>query len=166
VRDHAVQAASDVKNAAQGALTSAQSEAQDRLQSVKASLQTKSDQLKGTLTNIPDQMKDTVGERGEQAKQAANQTATQAGEKLTDLATTLREKTQTLEPESPVANVATKAADALEQTGSYLQQSTPDDWVGDLKSLIARKPLESVLVAAGIGYLLARAFRGGGHHHE
>jgi ElaB/YqjD/DUF883 family membrane-anchored ribosome-binding protein len=164
-----------VKDAAQNALTDAQSEAQDRLQSVKASLQTKTDQmkgavtdktdqLKGTLTGIPDQVKGTVEERGEQAKQAANQTATQAGEKLTGLATTLREKTQTLEPESPVASVATKAVDALEQTGSYLQESTPDDWVGDLKSLIARKPLESVLVAAGIGYLFARAFRGGGHH--
>ena len=85
----------------------------------------------------------------------------QAGERLTGFATTLREKTQTLEPESPVATVATRAVGALEQTGSYLQQSTPDDWVGDVKRVISRKPLESVLVAASIGYLIARAFRGG-----
>ena len=58
-----------------------------------------------------------------------------------------------------MANVATKAVGALEQTGSYLQQSTPDDWMGDLKQLISRKPLESVLVAAGLGYMAARAFK-------
>jgi hypothetical protein len=165
VTEHAQGAAADVTEHAQGALTDAHSEAQDRLQSVRANVQTMTDQWMGAVTDRTDQLKDSVGERGEQAKQAANQTATQAGEKLTDLATALREKTQTLEPESPVANMATMAVGALEQTGTYLQESTPDDWMGDLKRLIARKPLESVLVAASIGYLIARAFRGGHSGH-
>lgn len=134
-------------------------QAQDTLEGVRATLQTKSDQLKETMSGKTDQFVGTVTEKGGQVKQAATEKSAQAGERLTGLADTLREKTQTLEPDHPVANVATKAAGALEQTGTYLQEHTPDDWVGDLKRLIARKPIESVCVAAGLGYMAARASR-------
>lgn len=159
VKDRAQTAMADAKEHASQSLGGARAQAQDTLESVRANLQTKGDQLKETMTGRTDQLKGTVGEKGDQAKQVANERSTQAGERLADLAGTLRDRTQTMEPESPVASVATRAAGALEQTGSYLQQSTPDDWVGDLKQLISRKPLESVLVAAGLGYMASRAFR-------
>jgi hypothetical protein len=159
MKDQAVQRVDDARAQAQSRLDAVTTQAQDKLESVRANLQTKSDHLKGTVTGKTDQFKGTVGDRGEQAKQTANEKSTQAGEKLTVLADTLREKAEPLGAESPVANVATKAAGALHQTGSYLQESTPDDWMGDVKSLIARKPLESVLVAAGLGYMAARAFK-------
>jgi len=149
----------DARTQAQSKLDAVTGQAQDTLESVKANLQTKADALKETVTGKADQLTGTVGEKGDLAKQAANEKSTQAGEKLTELAGSLRDKTQTLDPDHPVANAATKAAGALEQTGTYLQQHTPDDWVGDLKQLIARKPVESVLVAAGLGYMAARAFR-------
>jgi hypothetical protein len=159
MRDQASQRVDDARAQAQGRLDAVTTQAQDTLESVRANLQTKSDQLKETVTGKTDQLKGTVGDTGEQVKQAANEKSTQAGEKLTGLAGTLREKTEPLGAESPMGSVATKAADALHQTGSYLQESTPDDWMGDLKHLIARKPLESVLVAAGLGYMAARAFK-------
>jgi len=158
-KEHASQSMDDAKSQVQDKIDAVTTQAQDTIESVRANLQTKSDQLRETVTGKTDQFKGTVGEKGEQVKQAANEKSTQAGEKLTGLAGALREKTETMGAESPVANVATKAAGALEQTGSYLQEHTPDDWVGDLKQLISRKPLESVLVAAGIGYMAARAFR-------
>lgn len=181
-RDEPAQAtASDVKGQAQGKLEAVTAQAQDRLESVKANMQSHSDQLKETVTGKTGQLKETVtgkadqlketvtgktdqllgtvGERGGHVKQAANEKSTQAGEKLTELAGALRDKTGTMGPDHPVATAATKAAGALEQTGSYLQERSPDDWMTDLKSLIARKPLESVLVAAGIGYMAARAFK-------
>lgn len=158
------------KETAQPAISNAARSAQDTLKSVQATVQSKSDQMKETVAGKTDQVrnvlnerteqwKSAAGERGEQAKTAADEKATQAGERLTELASTLREKTQTLGADSPVAEVASRAAGALEQTGSYLTESTPDDWVGDLKQLISRKPLEAVLAAAAIGYLAARAFR-------
>ncbi len=149
----------DLSGQAQGRFGAATGQAQDTLDSMRASLQTRTDALKENVTGKTDQLAGTVGEKGDLAKQAANEKSTQAGEKLTGLAGSLRDKTQTLEPDHPVANAATKAADALEQTGTYLQQSTPDDWVGDLKQLISHKPIESVLIAAGLGYMAARAFR-------
>lgn len=170
VKGQAQSAFGDAKTQAQGRLDTVTGQAQDTLESVRASLQTKTDalkenvtgrtdQLRVTMTGKTDQLAGTVGEKGDQAKQAANEKSTQAGERLTGLAGSLRDKTQTLDADHPVANAATKAADALEQTGSYLQQSTPDDWMGDLKQLISHKPIESVLIAAGLGYMAARAFR-------
>ena len=149
----------DIRDQAQAKMDDVKGQTQDTLEGVKANLQTRTDQLKETMSGKTDQLLGTVTEKSGQMKQAANDKSTQAGGKLTDLAGTLREKTQTLEPDHPVANVATKAADALEQTGTYLQASTPEDWVGDLKRLIAHKPIESVLLAAGLGYMAARAFR-------
>lgn len=149
----------DAKTQVQGKLDAVTSQAQDTLESVKSNLQTRTDALKETVTGRTDQFVGTVGEKSDLAKQTANEKSTQAGEKLTGYADTLREKTQSLDADHPVANAATKAANALGQTGAYLQQSTPDDWMGDLKQLISQKPLESVLVAAGIGYMAARAFR-------
>ncbi len=149
----------DAKTQVQGKLDAVTSQAQDTLESVKANLQTRTDALKETVTGRTDQFVGTVGEKSDLAKQTANEKSTQAGEKLTGYADTLREKTQSLDADHPVANAATKAANALGQTGAYLQQSTPDDWMGDLKQLISQKPLESVLIAAGIGYMAARAFR-------
>ncbi len=170
VKSQAQGALDGVKEQAQGKLDSVTNQAQDTLEGVKASLQTKSDQLKETVLGKTDQMKETVsgktdqwvgtvGEKGDQVKQVANERSTLAGDKLTGLAGTLREKSQTIGADSTVANVATRAAGALEQTGNYLQESTPDDWMSDLKQLISRKPIESVLVAAGLGYMAARALR-------
>jgi uncharacterized protein YjbJ (UPF0337 family) len=170
MKDQASQRVDDARSQAQGKFNAVTTQAQDTLESVRANVQMKSDQLKETMTGRTDHLKETVsgktdqlmgtvGDKGEQVKQAANDKSTQAGGKLTDLADTLREKSGAMGTESPVANVATKAAGALHQTGSYLQESTPDDWMGDLKQLISRKPFESVLVAAGLGYMAARAFK-------
>jgi len=159
VKGQAQSAFNDARTQAQGRFDAVTGQAQDTLESVKANFQTRTDALKETFTGKSDQVTGTVSEKGDQARQTANEKSTQAGEKLTGLADSLRDKTQTLDPDHPVANAATKAAGALEQTGAYLQQSTPDDWVGDLKQLISRKPVESVLIAAGLGYMTARAFR-------
>lgn len=159
---------SEAKDAAQMRMGTVTEQAQATLDGVRTNVQAKTDELKGTINERTDQLKSTVsektdqwkgtvGEKGDQAKQTADEKATQAGERLTGLAGTLREKTQTLDEGSPAANAATKAAGALEQTGAYLQQATPDDWVADLKRLIERKPIESVLLAAILGFIISRA---------
>lgn len=170
IKERARGALDETNEQARGKFDAVSGQTQDTLESVRASLQTKTgalketvtgktDHLRETMTGKTDQLMGTVGEKGDLARQAANEKATQAGEKLTALAGSLRDKTQTLEPDHPVVSAATKAAGALEQTGTYLQQHTPDDWMGDLKQLIARKPVESVLIAAGLGYMAARAFK-------
>ncbi len=150
---------SDATGGAQDTLKSVQANVQARSEQVRGAVSERTDQFKGALNERTGQLKNVAGERGDLAKTTADEKATQAGERLTGLASTLREKTQALGEDSPVAGVANRAVGALEQTGSYLTDSTPDDWVGDLQKLISRKPLESILAAAAIGYLAARAFR-------
>jgi hypothetical protein len=58
-----------------------------------------------------------------------------------------------------VGEVAQQAADVLDRSGTYLQESNLTDVRGDLEQMIRRYPVQSLLVGLGVGYLLARATR-------
>jgi hypothetical protein len=58
-----------------------------------------------------------------------------------------------------VGSVATAAADRLEGASQYLHQTDADRLMTDLEALIRRKPVESLLVAAGLGFVVAKALR-------
>ena len=58
-----------------------------------------------------------------------------------------------------VGSVATAAADRLEGASQYLHQTDADRLMADLEALIRRKPVESLLVAAGLGFVVAKALR-------
>jgi predicted nucleotidyltransferase len=46
----------------------------------------------------------------------------------------------------------------LESTGSYLREKDTDQLMSDIEALIRRKPVESLLVAAGAGFVLSKIF--------
>ena len=77
------------------------------------------------------------------------------GEQFSNLAQTVRERA----PEGRMGDVATTAADAIERSGQYLQQSDLQSIRGDLERIIRERPIESLLVGLGVGYLLARGLR-------
>ena len=58
-----------------------------------------------------------------------------------------------------VGSVATAAADRLEGASQYLHQTDADRLLADLEALVRRRPAESLLVAAGLGFLFAKALR-------
>ena len=58
-----------------------------------------------------------------------------------------------------VGSVATAAAGKLEGASHYLHQTDSDHLMTDLEALIRRKPVESLLVAAGVGFVFAKAIR-------
>lgn len=88
---------------------------------------------------------------GEKVEDAVNVT----GEKMSDAAQAIRERA----PEGKMGEVAVNAADALERSGNYLQQSSTADMRSDLERTIREHPVESLLVGLGVGFLLARAMR-------
>jgi hypothetical protein len=61
--------------------------------------------------------------------------------------------------EGTVGRAATTVADKLGAAGSYLQENKVEDVTGNLTDLIRRYPMPSLLMALGIGYLLARSTR-------
>jgi ElaB/YqjD/DUF883 family membrane-anchored ribosome-binding protein len=80
----------------------------------------------------------------------------QAASGLDQAASKLRE--QGGQQGGTVGNAAATAADSLEGASSYLREKDTDQLMDDLESLIRRKPTESLLVAAGIGFVLSKVF--------
>jgi ElaB/YqjD/DUF883 family membrane-anchored ribosome-binding protein len=51
---------------------------------------------------------------------------------------------------------AAKAADTLDSASRYLQRADAGTWADDLQSIVREHPTQSLLVAAGAGFLLSR----------
>jgi ElaB/YqjD/DUF883 family membrane-anchored ribosome-binding protein len=92
---------------------------------------------------------------GAQSHAKADSTMTSTGERMENAAHQVRERS----PEGQAGRVAGRAADTMEQSGKYLQDSSPDDVRSDVEQLIRKHPVESLLVGAGIGFLFARVTR-------
>lgn len=116
-----------------------------------------------TGADLKDKAQQVAGDVQARASQVAGQAAdkadaatTTAGTKLQDAAQLLRDKAPA---EGTVGQAATATADTLERAGSYLQQQDIAGMRTDLESIIRRHPTESMLVAFGVGFLLARGTR-------
>lgn len=110
-----------------------------------------------------DQAKDAMGDvqqkasdMTDQATQKADMGKDKAASGLDSLASTLRDKSQTM-GDGQMGNMATMAADRLEQGAEMLRSKDTDQLVMELEDVIRQHPLESLLIAAGAGYLLSRA---------
>jgi ElaB/YqjD/DUF883 family membrane-anchored ribosome-binding protein len=55
-----------------------------------------------------------------------------------------------------VGAAATTAADTLESASSYVRSRDRDQMVQDIESFIRERPVESILIAAGAGFILAK----------
>jgi ElaB/YqjD/DUF883 family membrane-anchored ribosome-binding protein len=113
------------------------------------------------------QVREKGGEAMEQAKAKADELGGVAHEKsdegidkasagLSSAASMLREQGE--KQEGQVGTVAATAADKLDSASGYLRDRDSDQIVSDLEDLVRRKPVESLLVAAGVGLLLSRIF--------
>ncbi len=56
-------------------------------------------------------------------------------------------------------SVATKAADRLDAAAQYLKDKDSQQLMADLEGLVRRKPTQTLLVAAGVGFLLSKVVR-------
>jgi uncharacterized protein YjbJ (UPF0337 family) len=97
-----------------------------------------------------------VGSSPAKDQAAANHATSAVGEQLGSLAGMIRDKAPS---EGTVGRAATAVADKLGAAGSYLQENKVEDVTGNLTDLIRRYPMPSLLMALGIGYLLARSTR-------
>ena len=83
---------------------------------------------------------------------AANKAAPVIGEKMKSLASVIREKAPR---EGKIGTTATKVAGGLESASYYLQENKFDHLGEDIKGLVRRYPLQTLLVGLGLGFLLA-----------
>jgi len=122
-----------------------------------------------TTGDFASQASDKASEIGNRASDKASNLANQASDKadigmskaahgLDTLASTLREKSETM-GDGGMHTIAATAASKLESGADVLRSKNTDELMTDLESMIRRKPVESLLVAAGVGFLLARSVR-------
>jgi ElaB/YqjD/DUF883 family membrane-anchored ribosome-binding protein len=115
-----------------------------------------------TLGTAQDKAGQALGAAQDKAHQATEQAHTMSDKGIGSAATGLGQAASMLRQqgesrEGTLGTAATKTADTLEQASSYLEEKDTDQLVSDLEALVRRKPVESVLVAAGLGYLLSKA---------
>ncbi len=133
-----------------------------------AGMQGKADQAKDKASDVAGKAQAKAGEATEKAQEKAGQVGEQVHSKtdkgidtaasgLEQAAGMLRQQGEGRE--GTVGTAATKTADTLETASTYLHEKDTDQLVTDLEALVRRKPVESVLVAAGIGFVLSKIVR-------
>ncbi len=118
------------------------------------------------------QAQQKAGSAMDTAKQKTDQIADQAATKvdagidkaaggLDKLADTIRGRAESSGESgaSPLLSRATMVADKLDVTAQYLRGKDTDQLITDLEALVRRKPTQSMLVAAGVGFLLSKTLR-------
>jgi hypothetical protein len=101
-------------------------------------------------------MTEKAGDIGSQATSRADAGMEKAAEGLDALASRVRDRGESM-GEGQVASLATAAADKMHTGAEMIRGKDTDQLMTDLEALIRRRPVESLLVAAGIGYLISRA---------
>jgi len=110
------------------------------------------DKGKELAQNAAGRVSDTARSVGDQAEKATNR----IGDKMKTAAQTVREKS----PQSGFLHSASESiADGLESSGDYLQEKGLSGMAGDVTDLIRRNPIPALLLAVGIGFLIARSLR-------
>jgi len=118
---------------------------------------------------MPDQVKEqadkvisTAAQKASDLTDQATTTADAGIEKaaagLDTLANTVRERSQSMGG-GQLESVATAAADRLASGAEMLRGQSTEQLMTELEALVRRKPVESLLVAAGVGFVLSRALR-------
>jgi len=87
-----------------------------------------------------------VGQKADDARHSMGSGIKAMGEQLKQAA-----------PEGMMHDAACSLASSLESTGQYLEEHGFSAMTEDLTNVIKRNPLPSVFIAAGIGFLLAKA---------
>lgn len=103
--------------------------------------------------------KEKAHQVADQATDAVDQGVDKAAEGLDMAADMLRDKGKQAGPGSGVQSSAAMVADKLDAASGYLRGKDSDQLVADLEALVRRKPTESLLVAAGLGFVLSKILR-------
>lgn len=135
----------------------AQNQMRDKTEEAKAKGEHAMDAAQEKGQEARETAKQKVDQASGMAHERADQGIDKSAEGLDQAADKLRQQGQ--QRGGTVGNVASTAADQLEGASSYLQGKDSSQMMDDLEDLIRRKPTESLLAAAGIGFVLSKIFR-------
>jgi len=111
---------------------------------------------------MTEKLKETTTEKmsqvGDQASSKLDAGMEKAAGGLGTLAETMRDKSGSMS-EGQVQTIVSTAADKIESGADMLRQKDTDQLITDLETFVRSKPVESLLIAAGIGFVVSKAMR-------
>ncbi|MDP9363697.1 MAG: hypothetical protein M3Q10_05635 [Chloroflexota bacterium] len=150
-------------------------QAQEKASQVAGQAQEKATQVAGQAqekaSQVAGQAQEKAGQVAAQAQEKATQVAEQATAKadvgidkaaggLDQAADMLRQKGEQMGGQgSAASSIVTQAATRLDAASQYLKDKDTDQLMTDLEGLVRRKPTQTLLVAAGVGFLLSKVVR-------
>jgi hypothetical protein len=110
------------------------------------------DRAKQGAADAADIVKEQLAVAGDKASTAATLATERAATGLHSAADMLRER-------APESGAAPAVADRLDSAATAVQEMTGDQIVAGLEAMVRRNPIQTLLIAAAAGFLLARATR-------
>lgn len=118
-----------------------------------------------TESNLSDRVSDAVEhtkskltEFGTTAASKIDENRVAAADGLEGAADSLHQRADQLPGGEKVTNLAHSAADKLTATADYVRQNDLSSMVNDVEELVKKNPGPALAIAAGLGFLVARAF--------
>jgi ElaB/YqjD/DUF883 family membrane-anchored ribosome-binding protein len=115
-------------------------------------------ELGDQLSNFASTAKDKASDLGRTAADKIDDNREAAAGGLAAAASALHDRADTLPGGEKVAHIAHSAADKLSGTADYVRDNDVKGMVGDLERLVKANPGPSLVAAAVLGFLVARAF--------
>ena len=110
------------------------------------------------VSNFASSAKDKASDLGRAATERIDDNRQTAAGGLAAAASALHENADVLPGGEKVANIAHSAADKLSGTADYVRERDVNGMMADLERLIKANPGPSLVAAAVLGFLVARAF--------
>jgi ElaB/YqjD/DUF883 family membrane-anchored ribosome-binding protein len=114
------------------------------------------EQVQEKAREVTGQVQDKASQVGEQAHTMSDKGIDSAASGLDQAASMLRQQGEGRE--GALGTAASTTADTLESASAYLHEKDTDQMMSDLEALVRKRPVESVLVAAGVGFVLSKVF--------
>jgi ElaB/YqjD/DUF883 family membrane-anchored ribosome-binding protein len=114
------------------------------------------DQAKDSLTDTAKTIKDKTQEFGRAAVNKIEENRVSAAGALHSAATSLHENASKL-PNGP--DLAHSAAEKVDAVSGYLQDHDTKQMMADVKAVVKKNPMPSLLIAGALGFLIGRSLR-------
>jgi ElaB/YqjD/DUF883 family membrane-anchored ribosome-binding protein len=132
----------------------------NRPASFRDSLANEASMVGEKLSDTAADVKDTVANLGRVATRTIDENRGAAASGLERAASAMHHQADSLPGGEEVSGLGHAAADKLSSTADYVRKHKVDRMVADVGTLIKNNPGRSLLAAAVVGFLVARAFRG------
>jgi ElaB/YqjD/DUF883 family membrane-anchored ribosome-binding protein len=116
--------------------------------------QEKASEAAGKAQEMSHTAQEKASEMGHMAQEKADAGMDAAASGLGQAASMLREQGQ--QHEGAVGTAAGRAAETLDSASTYLQNKDTSQVLDDVEAFVRQRPVESVLIAAGIGFVLSK----------